>query len=269
MVAAVVEGPVEGLVRRGFDASEINPILNDPSVFKYAAAEGFEALDATALVADQRNILLMAEGGGILCLWSEPGIYEVHTNFLKPDRERQSQAGPHIRNVCLAAYRWMFTRTDCMTLLTRIPAHNRAAVVFSPLVGWVPEFERKAVWPTVDGELVDMKFCALRYDDWVRKTPDLMRVGRAFHDRLSREFERHGHVEEQHADEDCHDLHVGACAEMILGGQIEKAIILYNRWARFAGFGMMSLVQRNPTVIDIGNALLQVACDTFKIILVR
>ncbi len=273
MVAAAVahtdEIPPDNLVLRSFDPAEINAILNDPAVFKYAAAQGFQKLDVTPLIADERNVLLMADGGGVLCIWCDQNTYEVHTNFLKPDRAKQSQSGPYIRNVCLAAYRWMFTRTDCMTLLTRIPHHNRAALIFSPLVGWVPEFERKAVWPAIDGEMVDMSFCSLRYDDWVRKTPDLMRIGRAFHARLSDEFRRHGALEEQHADEDCHDLHVGACAEMISGGQIDKAVALYNRWARFAGFGEMAIVARNPAVIDIGNALLQIVGETFKVILVR
>lgn len=257
------------LVTRSFDAREINRILADPSVFKYAASAGFEKLDATPLVADPNNYLLMADGGGILALYQEPGIYEIHTNFIKPDRERQSQQGPYIRNACLAAYKWLFTRSPAMVLLTRIPAHNRAATVFSPLVGWVKEFERSKVWATVDGELVDVGFYALRYDDWVRKTPDIKRVGRAFHDRLEAEFARHGKAEEAHADDDWHDLHVGSAVEMIRGGQPEKGVVLYNRWARFAGYGLLGLVSIEPTVIDIGNALLQMMGNTFKVVAVR
>lgn len=267
--AADVISATADLVKRSFDADAINQIINHPSVFQYASTQGVDRLDVSPLVADKRNVLLMAEGGGILCLWQEPCVYEVHTNFLKPDRERQSQAGPYIRNMCLAAYRWMFTHTDCIYLLTRIPAHNRAAAVFSPLVGWVKEFERKAAWATVDGEMVDVTYHALRYDDWVRKTPDLMRVGREFHELLEAEFRRHGHAEKPHPDEDCHDLHVGACVEMILAGQIDKALEFYNRWARFAGYGPIALVSRAPAVIDIGTSLLQVKDGAFKVIMVR
>lgn len=278
-MAATAARPVEPiedehyphLVRRSFDAAEINPILNDPAVFRFAACEGLNpgSLDVTPLLSDHRNVLLMAERGGILFLWHEPGVYEVHTNFLKPEKKERPEPGPPIGNACRAAYRWMFTHTDCMILLTRIPAHNRAAAVFAPLFGWVKEFERKAVWPSVEDGMVDMSFCSIRYDDWVRKTPSLKKSGRAFHERLEEEFKRHGRVDPQHPDDDCHDLHVGACAEMIMGGQVEKAIALYNRWARFAGYGLMAPVSLEPVVIDIGNALLQVTDDTFKVIMVR
>jgi hypothetical protein len=100
-------------------------------------------------LVDPRNVLLMADGGGILFCQIEPGIYEVHQAHLKP--KRNSKGGPHIRNVNVDSYRWMFTHTDCMVLLTRIPAFNRAAIIFAPLLGWRLEFERKSVWPTKDG----------------------------------------------------------------------------------------------------------------------
>jgi hypothetical protein len=221
-------------------------------------------IDTTDLVADPRNVLIMADGGGILFIWQEPGIYEVHTNFLKAHR------GLHALGASLAAYRWMFTHTDCMTLLTRVPAFNRAADRFCAIVGATKEFERRAVWPMKNGQ-VDMTFWSLRYDDWIKQTSDLIISGRSFHDRLDMEFTRHG-VERQnaHANEDCHDLHAGAAAEMIYGGQPEKGVILYNRWARFAGYGLIALVARNPLVIDIGDAVLQVLDgQTFKVITCR
>lgn len=271
VVTGLSRADVGRLVRRSYDASEINPILNDPSVFKYAAIDGMTSLDVSDIVADHRNVLLMAQRGGIIFCQNEPGSYEVHTNFLKAEKGNSGAGGGHSEagNACLAAYRWMFTHTDCVELLTRIPAHNRAATVFSPLLGWVKEFERKNAWPSVSDGVVDMAFCALRYDDWVRKTPALMQSGRDFHRRLEEEFTRHGKTEEQHPDEDCHDLHVGACIEMILGGQLDKAVALYNRWARFAGYGQIAAVSHDPPVIDIGNALLQITGDTFKAVLVR
>jgi hypothetical protein len=260
-----------GLVRRTFDAADVNPIINHDDVFRFVAIEGNKQgeLDVAPLLADPRNVALVAQGAAILFVWHEPGAYEVHTNFLKPDRARQSTQGPINRNISLAAYQWMFTHTDCVVLLTKIPAHNRAAVIFSPLVGWVKEFERKNIWPTVDGELVGMVFCTIRYDDWVRKSPWLRKSGRWFHARLDEEFARKGRADIPHPDDEWHDLHVGAAVEMIRGGQEAKAVALYNRWARFAGYGLMNLVAVNPTVIDIGDALLQMVGDTFKVVLVR
>lgn len=256
-------------VRRSLDAAEINPVLNDPSVFPYVSTLGIERLDVSDFVADQRNVLLMGEGGGILALWQEPGIYEIHTAFLTDESSRETRADSYVLNFSLAAYRWMFAHTDCLYLLTRIPAHNRAALWIAPHAGWVKEFERKAAWATIAGELVDVAYYALRYDDWVRKTLDLMRVGREFHQMLAVELAREGKAEEGHADEDCHDLHVGACIEMVIGGQVEKAVAFYNRWARFAGYGLIQLVSREPILIDVGTALVTIKNGALKVVMVR
>jgi hypothetical protein len=258
-------------VKRSFDAGDINPILNDPAVFPLVSLPGMEAIDVAPQIADPRNVLLVAPGAGLIFFQTEPCYYEVHTNFLKPNRAAQSAngAGPYIRNVCLDAYRWMFTHTDCLEIVTRIPAHNRAASVFAPLVGWTKEFERHGVWPTLEHGHVDMAFFSLRYDDWVRKTPGLMESGRWFHQRMAAECARLGHSEERHAEEDCHDLHVGACVETIFGGQLDKAIILYNKWARFAGYGLIALVSKSPLLIDIGDALLHLADNDFKVVKCR
>ena len=261
----VVASPV--IVRRSFDATDINPIINHPSVFPFVTIPGIDYIDVSPVLADERNILLMGDGGGILFIWCEPGVYEIHTNFLKPERGAHGK-GPYIQNFCLAAYRWMFTRTDCLILLTKIPAFNRAANIFAPLLGWVKEFDRQRVWPTKEG-LCDLSYWSLPYNVWMRKTPDLMQAGRKFHERLTEEFLRHGIEEEQHPHEDCHDLYVGACAETMLSGQVEKAIALYNAWARFAGYGQIDLVSHSPMLIDIGNALLQLTGHTFKVVKVK
>lgn len=232
-------------------------------MFPLVSVPGVDHLDVSALIADPRNVLLMGDGGGLLFIWHEPGVYEVHNNWLKAYRGR-----PALR-ATLAALRWMFTCTDCMVILTRVPAFNKPAERLAAFVGGTREFARKAVWPTPDG-LIDMSFWALRYDDWLRRTPDLINAGRAFHARLDEEFARHGKTPVRHPDEDCHDLCVGALGETIFGGQPEKAIVLYNRWARFAGYGLVSLVARNPVIVDIGDAVLQATGDgTFKVLKCR
>lgn len=259
MVAAVE-------LRRTFDPIEVNIILNDPSVFPTISVPGLDFIDITPVIEDERNIVLMVDRGCLVFSCYEPGTYEVHTNFLKP--EGKTGNGPYILNACLAAYRWMFTKTDCLVLLTKIPAFNRAAIFGAPLAGWTKQFERKAVWPTKDGP-VDMSYWMLPYLDWVRKTPDLINSGKEFHNKLELEFLRHGKTEKQHQDDDCHDLHVGACAEMLMAGQLNKAVALYNGWARFADYGTIELKSHSPAILDIGNALLQITADNFKVIMVR
>lgn len=246
---------------RSFDAADINPILNDPEILPSITVPGIDHLDAAPLLADPRNVLLMAEGGGVLFCQLEPGVYEVHTNFQKAFR------GRHAVRASLEAYRWMFTHTDCMVLHTRVPAFNKAAARFCKIVGATKEFERKAAWPTNDG-LVDLLFWSLRYDDWVRQTPALKSSGQEFHRKLDEERLSRG-VDPAllaHPDEDCHDIHVGACVEMIYAGQPDKGIVLYNRWARFSGYGQIALISHAPVLIDIGDALVQVGDHSFKMI---
>jgi hypothetical protein len=270
LVGGIKGERVTTAIRRSFDASEINPIINfDARAFEAAKLPGMKPgdIDVTPIIANPLNVLLMAEGGGIIFAQQEPGIYEVHTSFLKPER-KSNGAGPHIRNACLSAYRWMFTRTDCMILQTHVPAFNRAAIVFAPLLGWRLEFERKSVWPTDHG-LVDMSFFSLSYEECVRKDELFVERGRAFHVRLKEEFARHKALHDNHPDEECHDRYVGACVETICGGQPEKAVVLYNRFARSAGYGLISLASRSPLMIDIGSALLMFEDNNFKVIQVH
>lgn len=250
-------------VWRSFEAGDINPILNDPSVFPAISIPGVETLDATALVANPLNVLMMSEGGGIIFVKQEPHIYEVHTNFLPKFR------GRHAIRASLAAYRWMFCRTDCELLQTRVPAFNKGAELFCKLVGARLEFERKGAWPMREGPAADLKFFTLSIRDWIWRTPSLAESGVRFHRRLDEERLRHGVTEENHPDDPAHDVAVGACAEMVYGGEPEKGAYFFNAWARFAGYGMISIVSRNPILIDIGNAVLQVEDQSFKVLLVK
>ena len=251
------------MIRRSFDATEINPILNDPSVFETIKLPGMQPdIDMSAIVSNPVNVLLMTEGGGIIFAQAEPGIYDVHTSFL------ESYRGRHAIRASREAYRWMFTHTDCMILQTRVPAFNRAAETFCRIIGATLEFTRKKTWP-IEPEPADMTYWSLKYEDWVRGASCLIASGREFHERLDEEFARHNALHDNHPDEECHDRYVGACAEMIYAGQPEKAVVLYNRFARFAGYGLISMVSRSPLLIDIGSALLMVENDNFKVIQCR
>lgn len=266
-----LSGPAD-LLRRTYDADEVNPILNHESVFPSITLPGFKSIDATPILEDKRNVVLMADRGCILFCQIEPGIYEVHTNFIKVKHgERKGTEGVYTRDACLFSYRWMFTHTDCMVLQTKIPAFNRAARIFAPLLGWQVEFERKGVWPHKT-DLVDVQFASLRYDDWFRKTDDLAETGREFHRRLEDEFERWGIEHKAHPEDESHDKAVGACAEMVFNGQPAKAIVLYNRWARFAGYRPIDLIVGNQSdvlLLDIGEAVLQLIPDGFKALICR
>jgi hypothetical protein len=251
-------------VEREFTAERINPILNDPSVLPWVAMPGQTDLDLTALVSDKHNVLLMAkEGGGFFFHHLEAGVYEVHSFFLPLAR-----GGTAIK-AWYDAMEWMFLRTNCMELLTKVPIDNHAADKFAQRVGAILEFEREKAWPTKDG-LIPVKYYAFRYPEWVRSAQGLEERGHWFHLRLEAEKVRMGSPSPVHDDDPAHDRHAGACVGMIFGGQVDKAIILYNRYAIFAGYGLIALRQREPLVVDIGEALLEIRKgETFEVISVR
>ncbi len=251
-----------GLITRSFDAGAINKILNHADVYPLVSGNLVGPLDATALVEDHRNVLLMADGGGILFCQDEPGIYEVHSNFLPTHR------GKYAIDVSKQAYRWMFLNTDCMILQTRIPSFNRPARMAARQVGFAPLFKREKAWATPHG-VFDLSYYSLPYERWVISADDLEEAGQSYHDRLDEEFARHGRKPHEHPDDLAHDRYAGVCAATVYAGQPEKAIILYNRWARFAGYGQIKMTSRKPLIIDIDEAILLIGDRTFKVLKCR
>ena len=249
------------MIVRDHDAGRINAVLNHDSVKPWIMMPGRDVFDISDAVADPRNVVLMLDDGtgGIVFEHHEPGVFEVHTQFLPQSRGRIAL------DATREALEWMFTRTDAMELLTKCPAHNRAAAALAKRIGGTLDFRREAVWPTEAGP-VAVDFYALRYADWVKTAPGLEAYGKWFHDELEAEKARVGSAHEIHDDDLAHDRFVGATVAMILGGQIAKAIVLYNRWAKFAGYAPAEVVSRSPLVIDIQEAWLEVGSGNFRII---
>ena len=73
------------MIRRTYDAGEINELINDPSIRPTVGGEGY--LDAAQIIADRRNIALVGDGGGALFVWRGPGVYEGHSFFLVRGKE--------------------------------------------------------------------------------------------------------------------------------------------------------------------------------------
>src|SRR6185312_3634705 len=138
---------VTPLIWREMDGTKFGQVLNHPDVFPLISVPGDEAFDATHIADDPRNVLLMSEGGGIFFHQMEPGIYECHTSFLPRFR------GRFALKVSRACRKWMFTHTDCMSIVTKVPAFNRAAALAVRMVGFRREFVCKNAWPTAGGKV--------------------------------------------------------------------------------------------------------------------
>ena len=259
----------ESAIVRAFSAENANRIVNDPTVFPYVSVPGIDRIDLTQALDDPRHVCIEAiddegnVGGVVVFFQQEPGIYEFHTNFLPPWR------GSFVLEALNRSLAYMFISTDCAELLTRVPAFNKAAEIGARRIGATREFTRVRSWNTVDG-LVDCSFWSISYASWSREQAESVHWGAWFHEQLDRAFVAQG-VEKRNprADEECRDLRAGLAVQMIFAGQVEKAIVLYNQWARFAGHGVISLVLRNPVIVDVGDALLQFDGDHMKVLKCR
>lgn len=73
------------MIRRCLDAGTVNDLLNDPAIRPTIGGDG--PLDAATLLADERNICLLDDGGGALFRWTGPRVFEGHSFFRARGRE--------------------------------------------------------------------------------------------------------------------------------------------------------------------------------------
>lgn len=109
-------------VRRSFNPADLNPLINGP-----VALKGIEHIDASPLLADDRNVLLTCEGGAILFCWNSPATYEI-SEFWHPGIANS----PHAQQAVMLALCWMFSNTDCQTIFAKVPYISK--VSNSPLL---------------------------------------------------------------------------------------------------------------------------------------
>lgn len=240
-------------LQRELDATRLNKIINTPEIFKWVKLPNQDYIDVTKILQNLNNFALVMDKGGSLFIQQEPGIYEVHNNYL-----------PTVRGfICLGliknALKYMFIRTDCMKVLSKIPVNNEAAKGMARLLHAQLMFTRKNAWPTSDNEAIDIEYYELTYQDWLdaHNKLDAIESGKWFHERIELLT---GDII-QHAECNTHDTYVGVAVEMILAGNVDKGVIHYNQWARFAGYQLIEIAQRHPLVINIGNALLEITMN--------
>lgn len=247
------------MIQRSFDAAAYNEVINHPSVWPALAVDGVEKFDVAPLVENRRNLLLMAEGGGFLFEEKLPGCYEVHTNFLPKFR------GKHSLKCAREALHWLFTRTLCLEIVTRIPGENPGANWMARHLGFRSWFIRDKAWPR-GGELIPVAYWIMDQDDWMARASYLAKTGRWFHEKLDREKERLGRDNPTHPEDPFHDRQVGASFEMVFSGQTAKGIALYNRWAMFAGYEQVEVKSETPLVVDIKDGVILVKNRDFEVL---
>ena len=226
------------------DGAFWNAIANDPAVRPFIGP-GEQDLDLSPIVALELNYPLATEHGGFIFAKHEPGRYELHTIFGPQGRGRA------VLDAFAEAARWMFTRTDCLEIVTKTAATNRPAAWMARLAGFRPLFVRKgAGW---DGS--DVTFYVLSLDEWMQRDGLTEGEGSAFHDLLEDAKRATGSGLPTHPDDPAHDRAAGAACLMAKAGQGAKAA-----WID------IELVSADPVIIDVRDALLGVRDGKLEVI---
>lgn len=218
------------MIERTYNAARFNEIVNDPSVRPFVADVDGGVLDLSEKIDDRRNICLLGEYGAFLCLRYYAGCYEVHIQILKEGRGAWAYAFADA-----AAY-YVFTATDCMELIGRIPENHSGARHLALGMGFktVMMTQPDCCW---HGEMQRANILSLTLQEWsARPLPQAVNRGRLFQARCGGRWE------------DERNKIIGVCVAMLDEGQTGKAVLWYNRAAnaaRWAPFDLLSFWQRS------------------------
>lgn len=234
-------------ITREYSAERINYVLNHPDVRPWVADESEGILDISRQVENKRNVLLMGEYGGCFFAKLTTTMYEVHTQVLPEGR------GAWLKDFLRAVRHYIFTRTDAVEVVTRVPLGHLGAKHAAKYVGMKHEFTRPDGCK-FKGEILPVEIYSERIQDWASEAPYLVEKGQWLHDRMHEAGEIAGITEVPHDDDENHNRYVGATLEMVYGGQCEKAVAFYNRWALMSRHATIELLSASPPVIkfDVG-----------------
>lgn len=224
------------MTRRTFDAAFLNDIANLPEVRPCLLGNG--PIDMASVIQDAQNYALVCKEGGFVLTAMGGGVYEVHTIF----RPGEAAAIPAM----LSAMEWMFTRTDCQRIVSRVPETNRAAKGLAIKGGLQTVFTRD------DEAIGRTEYVELTLTRWAMRTTELEQHGERFHEPIAAALELVRPDLPDHPDDPSHERAVGAALLMIERGQIEKGVVFYNQWAVLAGYPPIRLLDSAPATIDCG-----------------
>ncbi len=236
------------MIKRTLNSEFINFIANQKDVFDLIKVGNQKSIDISEALGDHSNYLLVNENGGFLFINIGYSSYEVHTIF--PPKSNTFEAAREA-----AAY--MFSKTDCFRICTKVPVHNIDARKLTEKMGFKKVFDRQNAL-SINDKLVDVDYFELTIDDWVMQSNDCLEKGRWFHYNIG--------DHKNHEDDLIHDKYAGAAALLIQNGQIQKGINLYNRWANFSGYLPISIHSEDPLIIDIIECMIHVNGDQLEVI---
>lgn len=115
-------------LRRTFDATFLNQVVNDPRVRPWLGGDRKSRLDLQPAI-DAGAIALINRDGGFLFVPKGEGVFEVHTQFL-----------PSVKGKAVwfarEAARYMFKTVGAEKLVTDVPEDNQAALALALKTGF-------------------------------------------------------------------------------------------------------------------------------------
>lgn len=237
-------------VQRTFSAETLNSVVNDPSVYPWVRGDAKGPLDLSQVIADPRNVLLEGEHGSMLFVPTGPGLWELHTQVLPEGR------GAWTMGLATSALMYMYTHTDAVEILTRVPKGNLAAASAAKRFGFTPQWEQNDGW-AYEGEVVGITVYSLTLQAWLAGAwcATLEDAANAFADAI-------GTLDD--SDEDDEPLRADALRPLgfalgaISGGQAAKGCAFLNRWGSIAGFPPAFVAADHPLVVALGGAMFRV-----------
>ncbi len=164
---------------------------------------------------------------------------------------------------------WLFCNTDAVEALTKVPRGHVAARALAQAVGGIPSFVVPDGW-ILNSKPLSTTLYSLTLQAWMaRRAAIFAPLGDWFHRSLEAQYATLGYTTPLHAHDAAHDAAVGLAVEMIRSGQPYKGAVFYNRWASIAGYAPLTVLNDNPIVLDIEEAILRVQGGAFEVIQLR
>lgn len=247
-------------IDRIFDAAPANEILNHPDIHSWVAGDFKGYVDLQPIIDNRDNVVLHHANGVATFIKLQNGFYEMHIAVLPEAR------GAWVRKASEYCFRYMFTHTDAIELITRCPQNNEAAYHSAVASGMKLEFTTGNIWKTAIGNSIPMDVMTIGINQWTNWDRTIAEEGEWLHKRYDEEFARLGITVMRHAPDANHNRYTGAAVAMIREGQIRKGVGFYNRWAMLAGFSPLEVTCLDPVEITVDGFTMRIVENDFEIV---
>lgn len=153
------------MIRRDIDGDLTNSIVNHPEVLP-TFTDRVGTIDMRPLAKDPGTIILVGTPpiGAFIFMQIIMGVYEAHGAVMPDGR------GAWARELAEDAVRTIFSFTDCIEIMTRIPQGHMATMSLVKHLKFVRRWDRPEI--KFRGQLVPFSVWSLTMQDWFPSDPE-------------------------------------------------------------------------------------------------